>query len=79
VTSRAVTPWVRIHREHGQRNAYRGTTLIASIHDHRRNPERRAAGTTVRDNWCVCWLSGRVDWHGHYQEARDNVLKGPSG
>ncbi len=55
---------------------YRGTDIIATLHDHRRNPERRAANTTIRDNWALCWLTGRVDWHGSFYEARDNALKG---
>jgi hypothetical protein len=69
-------PRITIKREFGQRNVFQGEALIATIHDHRHNPERRAAGTQVRDNWNVCWRNGRVDWHETYGEARDNALKG---
>lgn len=28
------------------------------------------------DDWAVCWLTGRVDWHNTLADARDNALKG---
>ena len=67
-----------IKRENKQLNVYQGNEYIASIFDHRFNPERKTKNTSIKDRWNVCWRSGRVDWHGRYQEARDNALKGPA-
>lgn len=58
------------------KGVWRGDELIATINDHRKNPERKVQHSTVRDNWNVCWRNGRVDWHGTYREAADNALKG---
>ena len=60
--------------EHGVRCVERGTTLIATIADHRRT--NRKLTPTAQDNWAVLWTTGRVDWHATLAEARDNALKG---
>lgn len=70
---------ITLKRENGQRNVYRGKVLIATIHDHRSSPKTGSKAdrcSTIRDNWNVCWLTGRVDWHSTLYEARDNALKG---
>lgn len=61
--------------EFGVRCVERGGVLIATICDHRRrNKKDKCSG--IQDNWGVAWSTGRYDWHGTYQEARDNALKG---
>ena len=70
---------ITIIRENGQYNVYRGEQYIASINDFRAEPKTGSKAdrfSRIRDNWNVCWLNGRVDWHGTYAEARDNALKG---
>jgi len=62
---------ITIKRENSQYNVYRGVELLATIHQGRPTPSNDR-----KDNWNVCWTSGRVDWHGTYGEARDNALKG---
>jgi hypothetical protein len=66
-----------IRLQNGQRNAYLGDCLVASIYDHR-GRNRADRFSTVCDNWGVAWRTGRYDWHGTLAEARANVLKGPS-
>ena len=61
--------------DHGKginRLLYDGKTLKATIHHHPRWRREK-----LPDEWNVCWLTGRVDWHATYTEARDNALKGP--
>ncbi len=43
--------------------------MIATIHKH-------AAWLKLPDKWSVNWMSGRVDWHGTFAEAKDNAIKG---
>lgn len=61
--------------QHGVRCVESGGKLIATIHDHR-GRNRKDNFTSIQGDWNVCWMSGRVDWHDTYQEARDNALKG---
>lgn len=75
-----MTHRIQIKHENGQRNAYRGNELIASIFDHRSSPKPGSKVdrfSTIQDDWGVAWRSGRYDWHGSLKEARDNVKKGP--
>lgn len=78
--AREIDKKLAIRRENGQYNAYKGDTLIATIHDHRKAAKTESDVvdrlTTIRDNWSVCWMSGRVDWHGRLEEARSIVRKG---
>lgn len=77
--AREIDKKLAIKRENGQYNAYKGDTLIATIHDHRKEAKNKSEVdrfSTIRDDWNVCWMSGRVDWHGTLQEARANVCKG---
>lgn len=60
---------------HGiNRCVYNGDKLIATIADHRKTS--RKCCPNVADDWAVCWMTGRVDWHPTLAEARDNALKG---
>lgn len=78
--AREIDKKLAIRRENGQYNAYKGDTLIATIHDHRKAAKSKSEVvdrfSTIRGDWNVCWMSGRVDWHGTLQEARANVCKG---
>lgn len=78
--AREIDKKLAIRRENGQYNAYKGDTLIATIHDHRRAAKTESEVvdrfSTIRDDWSVCWMSGRVDWHGTLDEARADVRKG---
>lgn len=48
-----------------------GDKLIATMHH-----DRPTCANMRLDNWSVCWVSGRIDWHLTMAEARDNVLRG---
>lgn len=64
---------IHIKRINGERCVFQGERLIANIYDHRR---RDKSCTTIHDNWCVAWVTGRYDQHPTYAEAKDNALKG---
>ena len=66
---------IKIKKINGERCVYQHGQLIANIYDHRRRAKRDQYNT-IRDDWMVAWVSGRCDWHGTYEEAKDNALKG---
>lgn len=63
-----------IRHENGKRNVYKQGECIATILDHRdgKSTDRHS---TIPDNWCIAWRTGRFDWHSSLSDALDNVRK----
>lgn len=50
---------------------YRGDTLIGTVSN-----ERPTRANDRLSQWCIAWLTGRVEWFDSQKEMRDCALKG---
>lgn len=67
------TERITIKRENGQRNIYRGADYLGSINSF--DLPKHDRYSTIEGKWNVAWVTGRVDWHDTYAQAKDNALK----